>query len=203
MQSEKIKLQSQYIEFNNENRFVAPLGSYQKTDIKLTSDEIPEYSIYNRFLLWYWQNYIIKISIRKKKKTAIDQSHDQYLPVDEQNIEFVNINRLLKNNEKFTILKFFYDPIFLSDIHLFFRRKWKQDVLRHRCNGFRQFYHRIMKYELVTKIREAGFGVTSTRLLIFYSFDLVSFNIDYFIAKSSLKKIGYQFIFCAIKKVAR
>jgi hypothetical protein len=50
---------------------------------------------------------------------------------------------------------------------------------------------------------DAGFELTSIRLLKNFPFDMLSSNIDYLTANSGLKRFGFHIIVHAIKLVTR
>jgi len=235
MQSEKIKWQSQYIKYHNENPFIAPTQSYQKTEIKLILEEVPGYCLNIIDYCCGTGRIATRIASEKRKTLALDQSHGslvkinnpdispvcciaqaapikgewadcilfiqafQYIPVDEQNLVLRELNRVLKKDGRLIISTFCYDSIFLRGSHILFKDRWKRDGEEYGSKGFRLPYHRFTKSELAIKLHDAGFEITSLRLLKNYPFYLLSSNIDYLIAKSGLKLFGAHIIICAKK----
>jgi len=109
------------------------------------------------------------------------------------------LNRILKNDGSLIISTFCYDAAFLRASHLCFKDRWKRDGFEYGSDGFKLPYHRFTKSELLTKLRDAGFEVTSMRLLRNYPFDQISTTLDYLIAKSGLKLFGSHIILHAKK----
>lgn len=123
----------------------------------------------------------------------------QYIPIGEHNVVLKELNRLLKGNGRLIISTFCYDSLFLRASHILFNDKWKRDGAEYGSNGFRLPYHRFTKTELMTKLHDTGFEVTSIRALRNYPFNLLSPKIDYLIAKSGLKLFGSHIIVHARK----
>jgi len=123
----------------------------------------------------------------------------QYIPLEEHDVVLKELNRLLKKDGRLIISTFCYDSIFLRASHILFKDRWKRDGVEFGSNGFRLPYHRFTKSELLTKLRDAGFEITSIRLLRNYPFDQISTNMDYLIAKSGLKLFGSHIIVHARK----
>jgi SAM-dependent methyltransferase len=235
MQREKLERQSLYARYHNQYPFIAPIDSYQKTEIKLILEEVPEYCL-NIIDFCCGTGRIATILMSEKRKIiALDQSQVslskinipdispacciaqaapikgdwadcvlfiqafQYIPIEDHNIVLKELNRLLKKDGRLIISTFCYDSLFLRASHIFFKGRWKREGEEHGLNGFKLPYHRFTKSELVIKLHDAGFEITSMRLFRNYPFNLLSSNIDYLIAKSGLKLLGSHIIVCAKK----
>jgi len=235
MQSKEIGWQAEYINYRNKNPFIAPAGSYQRTEVRLILEEFPEH--YSNIIDFCCGTGRITalLSSKKKKILALDQSHGsltqisnqfcipicciaqaapiksgwadcvlfiqafRYIPVEEHNIVLQELNKITKMGGSLIISTFCYDSIFPRTSHILFKDKWKRDGVEHGSDGFKLAYHRFTKSELLTKLRDAGFEVTSMRLLRNYPFDQISANIDYLIAKSGIKLFGSHIIVHAKK----
>jgi SAM-dependent methyltransferase len=123
----------------------------------------------------------------------------QYIPLEEQSIIFQELNRLLKTNGKLIISTFCYDAVFLKIGHILFNNRWTLDGVEYGSNGFQLPYHRFKKSELKIKLHDAGFEITSMKLLRNYPIHLLSPNIDYIMARVGLKLFGSQIIISAKK----
>lgn len=238
MQSERLKWQSKYINYHDKIPFIAPIDSYQRTEIRLILEEIPECCSNIVDFCCGTGRLTLLLASENRKILALDQSHGsliqinrycspicclaqaapikkgwadcvlfiqafQYLPVDDHGVVLQELNRLLKKGGSLIISTFCYDAIFLRAIHYFFKGKWKQDGVEHGSDGFRLPYHRFTKSELLAELHDAGFEITSIRLLRNYPFYLLSTNIDYLICKSGLKLFGSHIVVHARKLVTR
>jgi len=235
MQSEKLNWQSEYINYHNKNPFVAPAGSYQRTEIRLILEELPEYCSNIIDFCCGTGRIATLLASDKRNILALDQSYGsliqisnqscspicclaqaapikngwadcvlfiqalQYIPVGEHDVVLQELNRILKNDGSLIISTFCYDAAFLRASHLCFKDRWKRDGFEYGSDGFKLPYHRFTKSELLTKLRDAGFEVTSMRLLRNYPFDQISTTLDYLIAKSGLKLFGSHIILHAKK----
>jgi hypothetical protein len=82
MQSEKIKLLSQYIICHNENPFIMPFNSNQKTEIKLILKKVTE-SCSNFFEFCCGTDRIApRLTSEKREFFTLDRSHDFFMRIN-------------------------------------------------------------------------------------------------------------------------
>jgi ubiquinone/menaquinone biosynthesis C-methylase UbiE len=86
MQSEKIKWQSQYIKYHNENPFIAATYPYEKTETKLILKEVPEYCLNIIDFCCGTGRIATILASEKRKILALDQSHGSLVKISNPNI---------------------------------------------------------------------------------------------------------------------